>query len=85
MYMRISGLFVTLEACHGWNDNIHNDSQLVKVGSNLSKKLILDRIEDLSSECSSIIGQENPGSEKGNLSQEYPSRVSDSGLSGMQI
>ena len=31
-YMRIGGLFVALEACLGWNDNIHNDSQLVKVG-----------------------------------------------------
>jgi hypothetical protein len=30
--MRIGGLFVALEACLGWNDNIHNDSQLVKVG-----------------------------------------------------
>ena len=29
--MCFGGLFVTLEACLGWNDNIHNDSQLVKV------------------------------------------------------
>jgi len=27
-YMRIGGFFVALEACLGWNDNIHNDSQL---------------------------------------------------------
>jgi len=26
--MRIGGLFVALEARLGWNDNIHNDSQL---------------------------------------------------------
>jgi len=31
-YMCFSGLFVALQACLGWNDNIHNDSQLVKVG-----------------------------------------------------
>jgi hypothetical protein len=30
--MRIGGLFVALEACLGWNDIIHNDSELVKVG-----------------------------------------------------
>ena len=30
--MRLGGLFVTLEASLGWNDNIHNDSQLDKVG-----------------------------------------------------
>jgi len=30
--MCIGGLFVALEAYLGWNDNIHHDSQLVKVG-----------------------------------------------------
>jgi len=31
-YMRFGGLFVAFEACLGWNHNIHNDLQLVKVG-----------------------------------------------------
>jgi len=31
-YMHFGGVFVTLEACLGWNDNIQNDSQLVTVG-----------------------------------------------------
>jgi hypothetical protein len=31
-YMPFGGLFVALEACLGWNDNIHNVSHLVKVG-----------------------------------------------------
>jgi len=30
--MGIGGLFFAVEACLGWNDNIQNDSQLVKVG-----------------------------------------------------
>jgi len=30
--MGFGGLFVTLEVYLGWNDNIYNDSQLVKVG-----------------------------------------------------
>jgi len=31
-YMRFGDSFVALEASLGWNDNIHNDLQLVKVG-----------------------------------------------------
>jgi hypothetical protein len=50
-YMRFGGLFVALEACPGWNDNIHNDSQLVKVGC--------IHIPEGDS------GQETPGSESG--------------------
>jgi len=38
---------------------------LSKLASYISKKLILDRIEDLSCERSSIIGPQNPGSESG--------------------
>jgi len=30
--MRFGGVFVAFEACLGWKDNIHNDSQLAKVG-----------------------------------------------------
>jgi len=30
--MRFGDLFVALEPSLGWNDHIHNDSQLVKVG-----------------------------------------------------
>jgi hypothetical protein len=48
--MRFAGLFIVLEACLGWNDNIYNDSKLVKLASEISKKLILDGIEDLSCE-----------------------------------
>ena len=29
--MRIGGLFVAVEACLDWNDNISNDTQLVRV------------------------------------------------------
>ena len=31
-YMGFGGSFVAREACRGWNGNIHNDLQLVKVG-----------------------------------------------------
>jgi hypothetical protein len=48
--MRFSGVFVALEACLGWNDTILNNLQLVKLASYMSKKHILDRIEDLSCE-----------------------------------
>ena len=64
-YMRFSGLFVALEAYLGWNDNIHNNLQLVKLASYISKKLILDRIDDLSCDWSLIIGQQNTGSKSG--------------------
>jgi hypothetical protein len=64
-YMGFGGLFVFLEAYLGWNDNMHNDSQLVKLTSYVSKNLILDKIENLSCEWSSIIDQENPSSNSG--------------------
>jgi hypothetical protein len=49
--MCFGGLVVALEACLGWNANMQNDSQLVKVG-------FIHIQEDHS-------GQETPGSESG--------------------
>jgi len=49
--MRFGGLFVALEAFLDWNDNIHNDSQHVKVG--------FIHIQEAHS------GQETPSSESG--------------------
>jgi len=57
---------------------------LSKLASYISKKLILDRIEDLSCEWSSIIGQENHGSESG-IGAKNTQAMSQFGLSGMRI
>jgi len=61
--MRFTGLLVALEACLGWNDTSIMTRSLSKLASYISKKLILDRIKDLSCAWCSIIGQENPSSE----------------------
>jgi len=44
--------------------------RLSKLASYISRKLILDRIDDLSCEISSIIGQENPGGESGSRAKK---------------
>ena len=62
-YMLFGGYFVALEACLHWNDTSIMICSLSKLASDISKKLILDRIEDLSCAWSSIMGQENPASE----------------------
>jgi hypothetical protein len=49
--MLFSRLFVAFEAFLGWNDNIHNESQLVKVG--------FIHLEEAHSE------QETPGTKSG--------------------
>jgi len=69
-YMRFSGLFVALQACLGWNENIHNDSQLVKVG--------FIHIQEAYS------GQETPGRESG-FEPIIPEPCLSFRLSGMHI
>ena len=53
--MHFGGLCVALAACLGWNDSIHNESQLVKVGfhtyprSSLWTALKISVVNDLQS------------------------------------
>jgi hypothetical protein len=49
-YMCFGTLFVALEAGLGWIDQTIMSRSLSKLASYISKKLILDRIEDLSCE-----------------------------------
>jgi len=75
-YTRFSGLFVALEACLGWNGNIHNDSQLVKVGFIHIQETHSGK--DWRSQLW-IIFNYRPGKPqqwKRHLSQKYPSHVS---------
>jgi len=75
-YMHFGGLFVALEAYLGWNDDIHNDSQLVKVGFIHMQEAHSG--QDWSSQLWMILNH-RPGKhrqQKRHLSQEYPSCVS---------
>ena len=81
-YMRFGGTFVALEVCLGWNDNIHNDSQLVKVGFIPIQEAHSG--QDWRSQLWMIFNHrlEKPWQWKRDLSQEYLSRVSASNSLG---
>jgi len=74
--MRFGGLFVALEAYLDCNDNIHNDSQLVKVGFKHIQEAYSGR--DWRSQMWMIFNHRpgKPQQQKRHLSQEYPSHVS---------
>jgi len=66
-FMHFVGLFVTLEACLGWNDTVIMSCSLSKLASYKSKNLNLDWIADLSCIWTSIKGWEMSGSESYSL------------------
>jgi len=74
--MRFGGIFVALEACLGWNDNIHNDLQLVKVGFIHIPEAHSG--QDWRSQVYMFFNHRpgKPWQQKLHLSQENPSRIS---------
>jgi len=81
-YMCFGGLFVALETCLGWNNNIYNDSQLVKVGFIHIPEAHSG--QDWRSQVCMIFNHRpgKPRQGKLHLSQEYPSCVSAADLLG---
>jgi len=81
-YMRFGGWFVALAVFLGWNDNIHNDSQLVKVGFIHIQEAHSG--QDWRPQLWMIFNHrpDNPWQRKRYMSQEYLSRVSASNSLG---
>jgi len=80
--MRFGSLFVALEACLSWNDNIDNHSQLVKVGFIHMQEAHSG--QDWRSQLWMIFNHRpgNPRQWKRHLSQEYLSHISTSNSLG---
>jgi len=75
-YMGFGGLFVALEVSLCWNDTIHNDWQLVKVGFIHIQEAHSGKVRR--SQLGMIFNHRpgKPQQRKRHLSQEYPSHVS---------